>query len=152
MYRYVYIRLKNKNQAEDITQDIFLKIYRTIGSINPEASPLGYFYTIARNTLIDFWRKKSIDTVSDDQALMEIRDPLPTAVESANLKEQSVLVRECLKELTPDQREVVTLRFIDDLSTEEIATQLGKKEPAVRQLQVRGLRTLAKIFKEKYGN
>lgn len=152
VYRYIYLRVKSREQAEDLTQDVFLKIYRNIGSIDPEvASPLNYFYTITRNTLIDTWRKKTPDTVSDEDHLNTIPDEAPTALETASLKEQSSLIRECLTELTNDQREVVTLRFIEDLSTHEVAEILGKKETAVRQLQVRGLRTLSKVFKQKYG-
>ncbi len=68
----------------------------------------------------------------------------------ALLKEQSSIVRECLGKLTEDQRTVITLRFIEDRTTEEIAEIVGKNETAVRQLQVRGLRTLGKLFKQKY--
>lgn len=152
LYRYIHLRTKNKEQAEDLTQDVFLKIYRTLGSIDPEAtSPTGYFYTIARNTLIDFWRKKSTGaSVSDDDLLLQVADESPGAMATSSLKEQSSLLYECLDELTDEQREVISLRFIQELSTAEIAAQLGKKETAVRQLQVRGLRTLGKIFKQRY--
>ena len=151
IYRYIHLRTKNKEQAEDLTQDVFLKIYRTLGSIDPEASsPTGYFYTIARNTLIDHWRKKSTGTVADDELMLEQADQAPSALDASSLKEQSSLLYECLEELTDEQREVISLRFIQELSTAEIAGQLGKKETAVRQLQVRGLRTLGKIFKQRY--
>ena len=152
IYRYVHLRTKNRQQTEDLTQDIFLKIYRTIGSIDPQAtSPIGYFYAIARNTLIDYWRKKSTGaSTSDDELMMQIADESPGALEISSLKEQSSLLYECLDELTDEQREVISLRFIQELSTAEIAEQLGKKETAIRQMQVRGLRTLTKIFKQKY--
>jgi RNA polymerase sigma-70 factor (ECF subfamily) len=151
IYRFIHQRTRSKEQTEDLTQDVFLKIYRTIDSIDATVtSPIGYFYTIARNTLIDYWRKKSTGTVSDDELMSEIRDERPSALDNASLKEQSSLLYQCLEELTDEQREVVSLRFIQELTTAEIAAQLGKKETAVRQLQVRGLRTLSKIFKQKY--
>lgn len=152
LYRYIHLRIKNKEQVEDLTQDVFLKIYRTLGSLDPAAtSPIGYFYTIARNTLIDHWRKKSTGaSVSDDELMLQVADESPDAMATASLKEQSSLLYECLDELTDEQREVISLRFIQELSTAEIAAQLGKKETAVRQLQVRGLRTLGKIFKQRY--
>ena len=151
IYRYIYLRTKNPEQTEDLTQDVFLKIYKTIGSIDPTvSSPIGYFYTIARNTLIDYWRKKSTATVSDDELISQVADASPGALDAASLKEQSSLLYECLEELTEEQREVITLRFIQELSTAEIAAQLGKKETAIRQMQVRGLRTLSKIFKQRY--
>lgn len=151
IYRYVHLRVRNRETAEDLTQDIFLKIYKAIDSITSTGSPLSYFYTVARNTLIDFWRKKNIDTVGDDDYLSEVPDPTPDPMDQAGTKEQSLLLYDCIDKLTPDQREVITLKFINDLSTEEIANLTGKKETAIRQLQVRGLRALTKIFKQKYG-
>ena len=82
--------------------------------------------------------------------MLQVADPTPDALDAASLKEQSSLLYECLDELTEEQREVISLRFIQELSTAEVAAQLGKKETAIRQLQVRGLRTLSKIFKQKY--
>ena len=153
IYRFIHLRIKNKEQTEDLTQDVFLKIYKTIGSIDPTVtSPIGYFYTIARNTLIDYWRKKSTGTTSDDELMAGLADETPDAMEMASLKEKSSILYECLEELTEEQREVISLRFIQELSTAEVAEQLGKKETAVRQMQVRGLRTLGKIFQKKYGN
>ena len=81
-----------------------------------------------------------------------LADETPDAMEMASLKEKSSILYECLEELTEEQREVISLRFIQELSTAEVAEQLGKKETAVRQMQVRGLRTLGKIFQKKYGN
>lgn len=152
VYRYIYLRIRSKEQSEDLTQDVFLKIYKSIGSLNPTGdSPLGYFYTIAKNTLIDFWRKKNLSTVSDDDFLLSVPDSGPNAFDAAKLKEESSIIHECLAELSRDQREIITLKFVNDLSNQEIAKITGKKETAVRQLQVRGLRTLGKIFTEKYG-
>lgn len=153
IYRYIHGRTKSREQAEDLTQDVFMKIYRNIGTVTAsDHSPLAYFYTIARNTLIDFWRKKGGDTVADDELMSELADSAENPMQNAHTNERSAILYECLEKLTDDQREVITLKFINELSTEEIAEQLGKKETAVRQLQVRGLRSLGKIFKEKYGN
>ncbi len=153
VYRYIFIRVKKKELAEDLTQDVFLKIYRSIETLSPQAaSPLGYFYTIARNTLIDHWRKKTVVTESGDEYMDTVPDPSPNALEMAKLKEESSILHECLQKLTDEQREVVTLRYINDLSNREIAEIVGKNEAAVRQLQVRGLRSLSKVFKQRYGN
>jgi RNA polymerase sigma-70 factor (ECF subfamily) len=153
IFRYIHLRTKSREQTEDLVQDVFLKIYKTIGSIDPTvSSPIGYFYAIARNTLIDHWRKKSTGTVSDDELMGELPDPGLGALDAASQKERASLLYECLDELTEDQREVISLRFIQELSTAEIAAQLGKKETAIRQMQVRGLRSLGKIFKQRYGN
>ncbi len=151
VYRYIYARVKRKEQTEDLVQDVFVKIYKSVGSLNPQAaSPLAYFYTIARNTLIDHWRKKTIQSESDDEFLASIPDPSPTALEAARLREDADLLRACLSKLTAEQQEAVTLRYVSELSNKEIAAIMDKNETAVRQLQVRALRTLGKLFNEQH--
>lgn len=151
IYRFIYIRTRNRELTEDLSQDVFLKIYKSIGSLNiQEKSPSAYFHMVARNTVIDYWRKKKIVTTSDDVITESLPDTAPTPIEQAKSTEQIQVIQECLKKLTPDQRDVVTLRFINDLSTKEIAQILGKNETAVRQLQVRALGRLRKLYTQQY--
>jgi len=59
VFHYIYLRVKDKETAEDLMQDIFLKIFRSIRNYQKEGiSPLAYFFTVARNRVIDYWRKK----------------------------------------------------------------------------------------------
>ncbi len=58
VYRYVYLRVKDKSEVELIAQDVFIKVYKSLSTYEVKtASPLSYFFTVARNTIIDYWRK-----------------------------------------------------------------------------------------------
>jgi RNA polymerase sigma-70 factor (ECF subfamily) len=143
LYRYVYFRVGNKEDAEDLTQDIFVKIYLSFLRYSDSGkSPLAYFYTIARNTVIDYRRKKKI-LVADDE-FFTLADSADTPLEEAMKKENADMVRAGIARLPESEQDVVVLRFMSDLSTKEIASTLGKSEEAVRQLQSRGLQSLRK--------
>ncbi len=148
VYRYVFLRTNNKEEAEYLTQVVFVKVFKSIGGFQEQnKQPLAYFFTVARNTVIDHWRKKK-DVLTDK----------PPEVWSASLSEnphqlldqQSIAqtIHKALEILTEEQREVVILKFINDLTTAETAKILDKKEDAVRQLQCRAFKILKKYFNE----
>ena len=59
VFRYIYLRLKNKEEAEDLAQTVFLRVYKSLTRFRDQGKePLAYFFTIARNAIIDYWRKK----------------------------------------------------------------------------------------------
>ena len=130
---------------------MFIKAYTSFHNYSYTGkSPLAYFYTIARNTLIDRSRKKRIQTVQiseDDTILEQLPDESARIDEQLMKKEEALVLRHQIELLSEDQQEVILLRFIDGLSTKEIAEVLGKKEPAVRQLQSKGLKSLRNIQK-----
>ena len=151
VYRYVYFRLgRSKESAEDVTQEVFLKVYTSFGSYAYSGkSPLAYFYTVAKNILIDRSRKKQIQLVpldDDDNILEQIPDSVLDANEQLMREEEARGLREKIALLSPDQQDVILLRFIDGLSTKEVANILGKNEAAVRQLQSKGLKSLRTIL------
>ena len=147
LYRYIYFRTGNKVDAEDLVQDVFLKAYKSFLNYSYSGtSPLAYFYTIARNTVIDFHRKKKIPVADDEESSMRVVDDKETPDQEAMRNESAIALHKQIGLLSEDQRDVVTLRFIEGLSTEEISTMLGKTEVAVRQLQSRALRALRKNF------
>jgi RNA polymerase sigma-70 factor, ECF subfamily len=149
LYRYMYFRVKNKLDADDLTQEVFLKAYAAFPRYTyAGGSPLAYFYTIARNLLIDHYRKKTVP-VADEGAAEKLRDDTPGAEALAIQKEEYERVRAHMMVLPEDQQEALTLRFIEELSTQEIAALMEKNEAAVRQLQSRGLRTLRERMQNK---
>lgn len=154
LYRYVFFRLRGNSQdAEDVTQDVFIKIYGSIGNYIPgdEPNPLPYFYTIARNTLIDRSRKRGITQVNlseDDETLINVRDESDTPDQRLAKADDAAELRKKIAELPSEQQDVIVLRFIDDLSTKETALALGKTEEAVRQLQSRGLKSLRNLYQK----
>jgi len=150
VYRYIYFRVKHKEEAEDLVQAVFVKAYHAVaGYKDMGKSPLAYFYTIARNAVVDYWRKqKRVINLEDVEAEVRISpgiNPASLAEERVELKR----VLKALKKLTPEQEEVVTLKFINDLSNKQISELLGKSEDAVRQIQHRALERLRAIYYEQ---
>lgn len=150
IFRYLYGRTGDKELAEDLTQDVFLKGYKSLERYSiGSASPLAYFYTIARNCLIDHWRKITPERIDEDY-LAKIADTRAETDRFSIAEENERILQIGLSALTPDQREVLTLKYLNELSTKEIAEILDKSEEAIRQIIVRALRAMSQKL-EKYG-
>jgi RNA polymerase sigma-70 factor (ECF subfamily) len=148
IFRYIYFQVRNKHEAEDLAQTVFLKVFRSITAFQEKASPLGYFYTVARNTVIDHWRKKKEVALEDmSEFFANIPGTHDNPRESAEKKELGETIHEAIGHLTQKQREIVMLKFINELSNREIAGLLDKTEEAIRQLQFRALKTLRERFR-----
>jgi len=144
IFRYIYFRILHKEDAEDLLQIVFLKAYQALPRFkNLGKEPLSFFYTIARNAVIDHRRKKH-EVLADDteKFAKHIADTAPSAVDLIAARDESVIVQQALKSLSDDQREALTLKYINDMSNEEISQLMQKEEPAVRQLHSRGLKAL----------
>lgn len=148
VYRYLLVRAKHKALAEDLTQAVFLKAFEHQAALSRKgAKPLAYLYTIARNVLIDFWKKKKEVHQSDVAETFEkAPDERKSPDELSRQNDLSAELIEGLSKLTEEQREVVSLKYLHDYSVSEIAEQLGKSEEAVRQLQCRGLKALRSLI------
>jgi RNA polymerase sigma-70 factor (ECF subfamily) len=150
VYRYVFIRVREKTLAEDITQTVFLKVYEALARFEDTGkTPLAYFLTVARNTLIDHFRKRREITPASDEFdfdLIEGNDPTP--LEESELREARELLYEALDKISEGERQVLTLKYLNSLSNKEIAELTGKTEENIRQLQSRGLKALRKHMQE----
>ncbi len=148
VFRYIYLRVKGREEAEDLAQNVFLKVYQSISSFQEQGkSPLAYFFTVARNAVIDHWKKKKSASV-DPQAISEMPDPAENPQELTEKDITIKTIHQAIQQLTDDQREVIIMKFINELPNSEIAGLLGKTEDAVRQLQCRALRTLRQQLKD----
>lgn len=148
VYRYVLVRVKDKSLAEDITQTVFAKAFEHQRAFTlPDAKPLAYLYTVARNTLIDYWKKRrEIQQTDAPEPFEKVADERKTPDELAEQTDARRQVLDALSRLTEEQREAVSLKYLNDLSVSEIANQMRKSEEAVRQLQSRGLKALRAFF------
>ena len=146
IYRYIYFRVRRKEEAEDLTQAVFIKAFEAMPRFQDLGKePLAFFFTVARNTIINHWRKKKEILPDDpDETFRSIPDESTGPHLAAETNERLRAVWGALEGLTEDQRDVITLRFINELSNKEVATLLGKTEEAVRQLQARGLKAIRK--------
>ena len=141
LFRYIVFRTKNKDIAEDILQDVFLKVFQRIDQYKEEnAAPLSYFYRVARNAIIDYYRKKETQNISLEEHEIDTPDKALSAREEFELSEKQSIFLEVIEELPDNYREALEMRFISGLTTKEIARSMSKSEDAVRQLQSRGLK------------
>jgi len=146
IYRFIYYRVGNKELAEDLAEDVFLKAFTKISSVKENVAFLGWLYQIARNQVIDYYRQKKL-TISID----EVENTLEyesNVVDVLNLEQQQKLLLKLIKELTPEQQVVLKLKFFEDLNNDEIAEVVGKSEGAIRVIQHRAISKLQELIKE----
>lgn len=148
IYRFVFLKLSDSHDAEDITSEVFLKSWHyLIDAKQPKIQSFsGLVYRIARNSVIDVYRKRAnrqeveLETAFD---LIGEKD-MVSALQVAHDSEQVLLA---LKRLKTEYQEVIVFRYIDDLSIAEIADILGKNNTAVRVTIHRALKILKSIVK-----
>jgi len=147
VYRHVYYRVSNVADAEDLTQQVFIKAWEAIGRYKKTASPfLAWLIKISHNLVIDFYRAKKSETHIDFDmvATKPETDPAHLAEDQFNQQE----IRRAINKLHGDQQQVILMRFIEDFSYAEIAAALGKSEGAVRVILHRGLAKLKTIMEK----
>jgi RNA polymerase sigma-70 factor (ECF subfamily) len=143
VYRYVYVRCGSHHLAEDLTAETFVRALRRLDSFTWTGKDIAaWFVTIARNLVVDH--------VKSSRYRMEVTTgELLDADEAADAPEAEVLDRmrdrrllEAVQALKPEQQECIVLRFLQGMSLAETAAVLGRKENAVKQLQLRAVRAL----------
>lgn len=136
VYRYLYAMVKSHEDALDLSQETYLRLWRTLGSYRGDCSPTTWILRIAKNTAIDHIRKtaKTRDVISltyPDKDGVETSVELPDSDTDANpqealsRKQTREAVRKAILSLPEEQRDVIILREFEDLSYEEIAARLS---------------------------
>lgn len=148
VYRYLLYRVREPSDAEDITSEVFTRAFAHIGGYRWQGkSFLAWLYTIARNALTDRHRRER-PTVDLDDAYGLAEDG-PTAHDRAVHGEEVAALRGAVRHLTDEQQEVLVLRFVQNRSSREVASILGKNEGAIRALQFRALGRLRKLLRDE---
>jgi RNA polymerase sigma-70 factor (ECF subfamily) len=146
IYRFAFFRVGDEQTAEDLTSQVFLKAWDNLSSYQMRGLPFSaWLFRIARNNVIDYYRTHK-ETASLETDAVDKPDPAAAVDDRVERRLQTEEVHLALQQLTEDQRQVVTLRFIEGLSTDEVARILGKRQGAIRALQMRGLQALAEIM------
>lgn len=149
VFRYVLFRMGDRNLAEDITQETFLRALRRISSVSYQGRDIGaWFVTIARNLIFDHVKSSRYRLESTTAEIVELSP-------STSGPEQQVLdgatndeLLRCVRKLNPDQQECIQLRFLQGLSVAETARMMDRNEGAVKALQHRAVRRLAQLLPE----
>ncbi len=143
---------KNREDAEEVAQDIFIKAYRALADFKGTSKFSTWLYTIVNNTCITFLRKKRLQTHSlDNEGMFEVADSQDSGLR-ANLVEQKsrvAMVNEAIKMLNTDDAEVITLFYKSEQSLEEIAQILGL-ETNTAKVRLHRARTRLKEKMEKH--
>jgi RNA polymerase sigma-70 factor, ECF subfamily len=149
VYRYIYYRVGSKATAEDLTSETFLRALRRIGTFTWQGRDFGaWLVTIARNLVADHFKSSRFRLEVTTGEMLDAneveRSPEDSVLES--LSNESLLT--AVRKLNPQQQECVTLRFLQGLSVAETARVMGKNEGAIKTLQYRAVRTLARLLPE----
>jgi RNA polymerase sigma-70 factor (ECF subfamily) len=131
---YVYVHIGNKEEAEDIAGEVFLKALKSLKSYREQGIPMqGWLFRIAHNLTVDYIRKADKRrTVPMDSVILTGEDnPVDTADKNIEFER----VTEAMKQLTIEQREVINLRFFGGLTSKEVGDVLSKSDGAVREMQ-----------------
>lgn len=159
IYNLCYRFTNSPDNAQDLTQDVFIKVYRTLTTYDVEKGAFTtWLTTLARNLLVDHFRRSKQDRITDsiDAGITEqedspslsdrLRDPRPTPADHIATQETQKLVQRALARLSPDLREAVILRDLQDMDYKEIAQVLRVPEGTVKSRINRGRMELARLL------
>jgi RNA polymerase sigma-70 factor, ECF subfamily len=149
IYRFVFVKVGRREDAEDITHQVFLSAWQNLKSYQHRGHPFSsWLYQIARNQIVDHYRAKKPD------ASLEKMDPeyfvAPASAQfdlSVKLEVEKVMA--ALAELKPDYQDVIILRFVEELPLKEVAAALAKSEGAIKLLQHRAIKELQRHLDKK---
>ena len=149
IYRYVYVKVRSQAEAEDLTQDVFIKAYEAIKSYKWRDLPFtAWLFRIAHNRIIDHVRKTSKEKKAslDEAGAIAVGDPVAMTEQNFEIYQ----LKAAMDKLPDAQKEVASLRFISELSIAEVAATLGKSEGTVKALQFSAVASLRKLLYGKF--
>ncbi len=144
VYAYVARRVGNREEAQDVTADVFHQALAGIPRFEWQGLPfVAWLLGIAANVLSDRWQRvaKQQEVVTDDLEQVGIKDDI----------EQRAMLYQLVETLPDDQWRVIIRRFVGQKSLREIATELGRSEGAIKQLQLRALQNLRERIRSNHG-
>ncbi len=146
IHRYVYYRVRDDAEAEDLTSEVFMRALRAMPRYEPRQAFLAWLYRIARNAVIDRARRGGRQVSFEDALEHPTADQVVVPDTELLARAESDALRGALKKLTPLQQEVIVLRFLEGYSTQEIARLVGKREGTVRGIQFRAIGALRQLI------
>lgn len=150
--KFVYFRTGSQQLTEDLCQDVWVKALRSIGTVTWQGRGIAaWLLTIARNRVTDYFKSARLrtsshrtidDLIADRTEPVAADDPVNEVAQAIEDEAARLLFGALLSELTPDQQQVVRLRFWEELSTAEAAAVMGKQVGAVKAAQYRACSSL----------
>lgn len=156
VFQFLFYMVRNKEQAEDLVQEVFIRVLKSYERFEGRSSEKTWIFSIARNVAFDFFRKqlgwKQRLLERFNLSIKQVKDENPLPDEITIHKETIKLVYDCLNYCSMDQRTVIILRFLYDLSIAETAEILGWTESKVKTTQHRSLKIIRKHLELMYEN
>ena len=149
IYRFLYYRTRSIVVAEDLTSETFFRALRNMASFRWQGKDFGaWLMTIARNLATDHFKagRTRLEMTTEDMGQHDDATDGPETAVLASLTNEILL--EALTELPNEQKDCLVMRFLQGMSIAETAQVLGRSEGAIKQLQLRGVRNLAKLMPE----
>lgn len=154
IFRFIYFKVGSREEAEDLSSVVFLKCWNYIyeGNLQEDKSLKALLYKIARNTIIDHYRQQknratvSLENVEAMAIPADTQDPIEEVATTIDFEK---VIVEKLPQLKEEYREVIILRFMNELSISEIAGVLGKTNGNIRVMIHRALASLQQLVKDE---
>jgi RNA polymerase sigma-70 factor (ECF subfamily) len=146
IYRYIFFRVGDEAQAEDMTEEVFVRAWEALPKFKPSKSPFAsWLYRIAHNLLVDHYRRRNpISIPVEDLAYHSDSSKLPEVM--VGEKQEYEILAKAIMRLDPVEQDVIILRFMQGLSHREVAALIGKSPTASRVIQHRALNTLRALL------
>jgi RNA polymerase sigma-70 factor (ECF subfamily) len=155
VYTVVYRFVNQHEAAEDVTQDAFVKAMQAINSFDTNKEFKPWLMTIAKNQARDWLKKKNpvllaeMSEENESVLMNSLQDVAPTADIEVDLALRSREMNKAIQELTPEQQQIIFLRYMKDFSFKEIAEELGQIANTIKTKHFRAMEALRKIVKKK---
>ena len=146
VYRYVYYRVRNEAEAEDVTSDVFFKALRAMPRYEARQPFLAWLYRIARNAVIDRVRRQRPQVPFEDALRHPGADRIVDPDAGLDVLSDRAALRTAISQLTPLQQDVIILRYVEGLDTKEIGRILGRRDGTVRGIEFRALGMLRTVL------
>lgn len=148
VYGYLYNRTKNPHDAEDLTSCVFIKVYDKLSLFDPDKASIStWIYTITRNTLTDFFRSHGRVVPSEDDAFARIADDHMPALDQLIKGDTLEELAKALEKLPERERDVIIMRFYQDMSPQQVAERLNISNNNARHIQWAALNRLRALLK-----
>ncbi|WP_053363990.1 RNA polymerase sigma factor SigX [Bacillus sp. FJAT-27251] len=148
LFRFLFYMMKDREQAEDLVQEVYIRVLKSYSRFEGKSSEKTWLFSIAKNVAIDHFRKqkgwKNWLSEKIDLSTTQVRDHLPLPEEIAEQREEIQMMYQCLDQCTVDQKMVIILRYIHELSISETAEALAWTESKVKTTQHRAIKALKK--------
>jgi RNA polymerase sigma-70 factor (ECF subfamily) len=146
IYRHIFYRVESAMEAEDLTEQVFVKAWQAIKRYRPEGPPFSaWLYRIAHNLVIDHYRTRK-DVAPLDSVSFSLTDEAMGPEELLTKESEVARLREALGQLSQEQQQLLHLRFIEGLSHAHVARILDRSVGAIRVMQHRALAALNGIM------